>query len=54
MEDLLILVDKDDNEIGYEKNGIWYFKDGCDSGDHLHPSNNAYKQMGILAANKIM
>ena len=41
-------------EIGYEKNGIWYFKDGCDSGDHLHPSNNAYKQMGILAANKIM
>ena len=40
-------------EIGYEKNGIWYFKDGCDSGDHLHPSKHAYKLMGILAANKI-
>ena len=41
-------------EIGYEKNGIWYFKDKCDSGDHLHPSDYAYKQMGILAANKIL
>ena len=41
-------------EIGYLKNGIWYFKEGCDSGDHLHPTNYAYKQMGILAANKIM
>ena len=41
-------------EIGYEKNGIWYFKEGCDSGDHLHPSDYAYKQMGILAANKIL
>ena len=40
-------------EIGYEKNGIWYFKEKCDSGDHLHPSNYAYKQMGILAANKV-
>ena len=41
-------------EIGYEKNGIWYFKEGCDSGDHLHPSKLAYKLMGILAANKII
>lgn len=41
-------------EIGYENKGIWYFKEGCDSGDHLHPSNSAYKLMGILAANKIM
>ena len=41
-------------EIGYEKDGIWYFKEGCDSGDHLHPSNYAYKQMGILAAKKVM
>ncbi len=41
-------------EIGYEKDGIWYFKDGCDSGDHLHPSSYAYKQMGILAAKKVM
>ena len=40
-------------EIGYEKDGIWYFKEKCDSGDHLHPSNYAYKQMGILAANKV-
>ena len=40
-------------EIGYEKDGIWYFKEGCDSGDHLHPSKKAYKLMGILAANKI-
>ena len=41
-------------EIGYEKKGIWYFKEGCDSGDHLHPSEHAYKLMGILAANKII
>ena len=41
-------------EVGYEKNGIWYFKEGCDSGDHLHPSTHAYNLMGILAANKIM
>ena len=41
-------------EIGYEKDGIWYFKEKCDSGDHLHPSNYAYQLMGILAANKIL
>ena len=41
-------------EIGYEKNGVWHFKEGCDSGDHLHPSKQAYKLMGILAANKII
>ena len=41
-------------EIGYEKDGIWYFKEKCDSGDHLHPSNYAYQLMGVLAANKIL
>ncbi len=43
-----------EKEIGYEDNGIWYFKDGCDSGDHLHPSKMAYKMMGDIAANKII
>ena len=42
------------NEIGIEKEGIWYFKDECDSGDHLHPSKKAYKLMGDLAANYII
>ena len=39
--------------IGYNDNGIWKFKDGCDSGDHLHPSKDAYKLMGILASKYI-
>ena len=38
------------NEIGFNDNGIWKFKDNCDSGDHLHPSKYAYKLMGILAS----
>ena len=42
-----------EKEIGDFKEGIWYFKDGCDSGDHLHPSKNAYKMMGILASKSI-
>ncbi len=42
------------NEIGIKKDNIWYFKDGCDSGDHLHPSKKAYKLMGNLAANYII
>ena len=39
--------------IGFNDNGIWKFKDGCDSGDHLHPSKEAYKLMGILASKYI-
>ncbi len=42
------------NEIGINDNGIWKFKDNCDSGDHLHPSKQAYKMMGELAANYII
>ena len=42
-----------EREIGDFKDGIWYFKDGCDSGDHLHPSKSAYKMMGILASKSI-
>ncbi|MCR4898342.1 MAG: hypothetical protein K5892_03855 [Acholeplasmatales bacterium] len=42
------------NEIGIKKDNIWYFKDGCDSGDHLHPSKKAYKLMGEHAANYII
>ncbi len=40
-------------EVGIFDNNIWKFKDGYDSGDHLHPSKLAYKMMGNLAANKI-
>jgi len=42
------------SEIGFLKDDIWYFKDGCDSGDHLHPSKDAYNKMGNLAAKYIM
>ena len=41
------------NEIGTNDNGIWKFKNNCDSGDHLHPSKLAYEMMGELAANHI-
>ncbi|MBQ6783570.1 MAG: hypothetical protein IJP63_06165 [Acholeplasmatales bacterium] len=41
-------------EIGQNIEGVWEFKDGCDSGDHLHPSKDAYKLMGKLAAKKIL
>ena len=43
-----------EKEIGEIIDNAWHFKDGCDSGDHLHPSKYAYKLMGILAANKII
>lgn len=42
-----------EKEVGMIDDGIWKFKENCDSGDHLHPSKYAYKLMGILAANKI-
>lgn len=38
------------NEIGEFINDSYHFKDGCDSGDHLHPSKHAYSLMGKLAA----
>ena len=38
------------HEIGEISGGSWHFKDGCDSGDHLHPSKLAYKMMGELAS----
>ena len=41
-------------EIGQNIEGVLKFKDGCDSGDHLHPSKDAYKLMGKLAAKKIL
>lgn len=41
------------NEIGYIDNNVWKFKDGCDSGDHLHPSKYAYSLMGKLACKKL-
>ena len=55
-DDIRIKYDNIDfeKEIGYLDEGIWKFKDSCDSGDHLHPSKYAYKLMGILAANKII
>lgn len=43
-----------EEEIGQNLDGIWHFKDNCDSGDHLHPSKYAYKLMGILAAKEIL
>ncbi len=43
-----------EEEIGQNIDGVWKFKDGCDSGDHLHPSKYAYKLMGYLAAKKIL
>ena len=43
-----------ESEIGELVDNRWHFKDGCDSGDHLHPSKSAYKLMGALAAKKII
>ena len=40
-------------EIGELINDSYHFKDGCDSGDHLHPSKYAYELMGKLAAKKV-
>ena len=39
-------------EIGDLIENEWRFKDGCDSGDHLHPSKHAYSLMGKLASDK--
>lgn len=41
-------------EVSYLYDGIYRFKEGYDSGDHLHPSKQAYKMMGILASKKII
>ena len=42
-----------EKEVGIFDEGIWKFKDNCDSGDHLHPSKYAYKLMGEAASKKI-
>lgn len=41
-------------EIGTYRNSIVYFKENCDSGDHLHPSKYAYECMGRLACQILM
>lgn len=41
------------SEIGQLIDESYRFKNGCDSGDHLHPSKYAYELMGKLAAKKI-
>ena len=41
------------SEIGEYIDSAYHFKDGCDSGDHLHPSKYAYELMGKLAAKKV-
>lgn len=40
--------------VGDNINGVWHFKENCDSGDHLHPSKYAYRLMGVLAMKKII
>lgn len=42
-----------EKEIGDLINNEYHFKDGCDSGDHLHPSKKAYDLMGRLAVKEI-
>ena len=37
--------------VGDYIDGVYHFKAGCDSGDHLHPSKYAYELMGRLATN---
>lgn len=37
--------------VGDYIDGVYHFKVGCDSGDHLHPSKYAYELMGRLATN---
>lgn len=41
-------------EVGTKKDSILYFKENCDSGDHLHPSKYAYECMGKLACQMLM
>ncbi|MDE7161921.1 MAG: hypothetical protein K2N65_04085, partial [Anaeroplasmataceae bacterium] len=43
-----------ENEIGDVFSSEIRFKDGCDSGDHLHPSKYAYSCMGRLAARVLL
>lgn len=49
-------IKKQENLIDFEgyisnqKEGIWYFNEGMDSKDHLHPSKQAYDLMGKLAS----
>ena len=38
-----------EHEVSNFEDGIWYFKEGMDSKDHLHPSKEAYNLMGKLA-----
>ena len=42
-----------EKEIGTFVDGVYHFNEGCDSGDHLHPSKYAYEVMGKLAAKSI-
>ena len=42
-----------EKEVGYLLKKEYHFNEGCDSGDHLHPSKYAYQLMGKLAANII-
>ena len=41
------------NAIGELIDEAYHFKDGCDSGDHLHPSKLAYKLMAIKAVDTL-
>ncbi|MCM1131218.1 MAG: lipase [Roseburia sp.] len=43
-----------ENAIGKLQDDAFHFKENCDSGDHLHPSKYAYKQMGVLAFQVLM
>lgn len=43
-----------EKEIGRFKDDHYEFLDGCDSGDHLHPSKQAYQAMGMLAAKRMI
>ncbi|MDE7264486.1 MAG: hypothetical protein K2N64_07480 [Anaeroplasmataceae bacterium] len=43
-----------EKKIGICIDGSYHFIEGCDSGDHLHPSKFAYEKMGRLAADYIL
>ena len=38
-----------ESTVGEKIDSIWHFKEGMDSGDHLHPSKEAYSLMGLKA-----
>ena len=42
-----------EKEVGYLLKKEYHFNEGCDSGDHLHPSKYAYDLMGRLAFEKL-